>query len=55
MNFFRKNFKDEKGQALAEYSLIISLIILAVFALVILFGKVLEDLYLRGIINKLPL
>lgn len=41
-NFFKKFIKEEKGQGMTEYGLILGLIALAVVGAMILFGDALE-------------
>lgn len=45
MKIFRKIIADESGQGLVEYSLILSLLVLAVVGGVIIFGESVYDLY----------
>lgn len=45
MNNYLESFLDEDGQGLVEYGLLITLIALAVFATLQIFGKHVENFY----------
>lgn len=53
-NYLKFLFKNEQGQGLMEYSLIISLIILAVIGVVTAFGEELKLYYENNIVGKIP-
>jgi pilus assembly protein Flp/PilA len=45
MNLFKKLFREEEGQAMAEYGLILGLIAIAVIAVLGTMGGQLDDLF----------
>lgn len=49
----RKWFRDDSGQALAEYGLIIALIAVVAIAIVAIFGRQIRDAF-TGASSKLP-
>jgi len=50
---FTRWYKDDSGQALSEYGLIIALIAVVAIAIVATFGRQIRDAF-RGASNQLP-
>jgi len=52
INFISGNLKNEKGQGMVEYALIIGLVSIAVIAVLVLLGPEISDLFQR-VVNEI--
>ncbi|WP_432357094.1 Flp family type IVb pilin [Sporosarcina sp. UB5] len=57
MKWFKRLWKEEDGQAMTEYGLLVGLIAIAVIATLILLGPALDDLFVAvkdALVNAKP-